>query len=625
MPACLLPAGQPSARSSVNGRLERSPAVPAFAPRAAGKDAMHLSPALLSALLATGVAPGGEAPKTREADDPVLGALVEELARSQANLAKVKGEEPPYYLAYRLSDGAGSVDVASFGALENTVAAGRDAGRSRILDVSVRVGSPSLDNTHKVRGNHGFEMDGSAGAESLPIEDDPGALQVGIWRATDRAYKAAVKNLIKVKANRQVKIAEEDLADDFSQEAPSVSLLPRWSGSFDRAAWQERLKRLSAQFKEHPAILGSAITLQASGATVYFVDTEGTRIRQPRFTASILVAGTVRAPDGMDLELYEDVEATSPDQLPSEAELEKRVQGLIAKLEALRTAPAIEPYSGPAIIKNRAAAVFFHEIFGHRVEGHRQKDAEEGHTFTRKVSQRVAPDFITIYDDPTRERFGAVPLNGYYKYDDEGVAAQRASLIEGGVLKGFLFGRSPIQGFPHSNGHGRAQPGQAPVSRQGNLFVESRQRLPFPKLRERLIEEVKKAGKPYGLVFEQISGGFTFTRTGGTPQAFKVIPLVVTRVYADGRPDELVRGVDIVGTPLSSIERIIATGDDDAVFNGFCGAESGYVPVSAVAPSMLISEIEVERKAPGHDRPPLLPPPPLHQPAAIASPAKESP
>lgn len=585
---------------------------------------MHLSPAVLSVLLAAGAAPSGEASKPREADDPVLRALVEELSRSQGNLAKVKGEEPPYYLAYRLTDGASSVDVASFGALQNAVAAGRDAGRSRILDVSVRVGSRSLDNTHKVRGNHGFEMDGS-GAEPLPIEDDPGALRVGIWRATDRAYKAAVKNLIKVRANRQVKIAEEDQADDFSQEEPSVSLAPRWSGTFDRAAWQERLKRLSTLFKDHPSILGSTVTLQASGGTTYFVDTEGARIRQPRFTASIIVAGTVRAPDGMDLGLYEDVEATSPDQLPAEPELEKLVLNLIAKLESLRKAPSIEPYSGPAIIKNRAAAVFFHEIFGHRVEGHRQKDVEEGHTFTRKVGQRVAPDFITIYDDPTRERFGSVPLNGFYRFDDEGVAAQRTSLIESGVLKGFLFGRSPIKGFPHSNGHGRAQPGQAPVSRQGNLFVESSRRLPLPKLRERLIEEVKKNGKPYGLVFEQISGGFTFTRTGGAPQAFKVVPLVVTRVYADGRPDELVRGVDIVGTPLSSIERIVATGDDEAVFNGFCGAESGYVPVSAVAPSMLISEIEVERKAPGHDRPPLLPPPPLRPPAAIAAPAKETP
>ncbi len=589
---------------------------------------MPLFPALWSALLVAGAAPAASAPPraaiAQDPADPVLGALVEELGRSQKLFAAVNGEQPPYYLAYRLSDGAQYGDAASFGALQNMVASGKEAGRSRILDVSVRVGSRALDSTHKVRGAHGFEVTG-AGAESLPIEDNPGALQVGIWRATDRAYKTALRNFIKVKSNRQVKVSDEDQADDFSLETPQVNLMPRWAGTFDRALWRERIKRLSAQFKGHPMILNSAVTIQAGAGTVYFVDTEGTRVREPRFTASVILAGTVRADDGMDLDLYDDVEATSPEGLPSEAELEKRAQSLITRLEALRTAPVIDPYSGPAIVKNRSAAVFFHEIFGHRVEGDRQKDAEEGHTFTKKVGQRVAPDFISIYDDPTRDRFGNIPLNGHYHFDDEGVAAQRVPLLEKGVLKGFLLGRSPIKGFPHSNGHGRAQPGQAPQSRQGNLFVESSKRLPFPKLRQKLIEEVKARGKPYGLVFEQISGGFTFTRTGGTPQAFKVIPLVVTRVFPDGRPDELVRGVDIVGTPLSSIERIVATGDDDAAFNGFCGAESGYVPVSAVAPSLLIGEIEVERKAPGHDRPPLLPPPPLGETASLSAKAKEAP
>jgi predicted Zn-dependent protease len=221
----------------------------------------------------------------------------------------------------------------------------------------------------------------------------------------------------------------------------------------------------------------------------------------------------------------------------------------------------------------------------------------------------VLPEFLTVFDDPTRRFFGEVPLNGFYLYDEEGQPAQRASLIEKGVLKGFLMGRSPLKDFAHSNGHGRAQPGLPPVSRQGNLVVESSRQLPPAQLRELLLSEVKKRGKPYGLIFEEISGGFTNTRAGGAPQAFKVIPLVVTRVYADGRPDELVRGVDMVGTPLASFEKIVATGDDADVFNGFCGAESGWVPVSAVSPSLLVSDIEVEKKGKHFDRGPILPSP----------------
>jgi len=83
----------------------------------------------------------------------------------------------------------------------------------------------------------------------------------------------------------------------------------------------------------------------------------------------------------------------------------------------------------------------------------------------------------------------------------------------------------------------------------------------------------------------------------------------VYRIYPDGRPDELVRGTDIVGTPLASFAKILATGDKPEVFNGYCGAESGNVPVSAVSPSILVSEIEIEKKAKSNDRPPLLPEP----------------
>jgi predicted Zn-dependent protease len=136
--------------------------------------------------------------------------------------------------------------------------------------------------------------------------------------------------------------------------------------------------------------------------------------------------------------------------------------------------------------------------------------------------------------------------------------------------------------------------------------VTSTKSVPESELRKQLIEEAKKQGKPYGLYFEDISSGDSET-TRRSPQAFQVVPLVVWRVYADGRPDELVRGVSIVGTPLSALKRILATGDKSEVFNGECGAESGTIPVSAVAPAMLVSEMETQKQAQGTARPPILP------------------
>lgn len=575
---------------------------------------------MLSTLLALALAAPTAAPAE---NDVLLDSLTSELARSKKGLPGEK-DAPLYYLSYRVTDGEAWSTSATFGALEGQAArGGKLTGRVRLLDISARVGSRELDNTHKVRG--GFDFDFGGGGRSLPVEDDKGALEVSLWKATDDAVRDATKDLLKVRANVAVKAAEEDKAPDFSTDKPTVRLEGKskpLDTVLNRDEWEARLKRLSVPFKTHPLILRSSVSMQVSSMTHYFVDSEGAKLREPRFFARLGVWGSVRADDGMELDFYDAIEATSPDALPTEAEFEKRVTRAIEKLEALRAAPAIEPYVGPAIITHRAAGVFFHEIFGHRIEGHRQKDADEGKTFTRKVGQRIVPEFISVTDDPTRSRWGDLPLNGFYLFDEEGQPAQKVNLVEKGVLRSFLQGRSPIKGFAASNGHGRAQPGLAPVARQGNLIIDSTKQLPPDQLRATLLDEVKKRGKPYGLVFEEISGGFTNTRAGGAPQAFKVIPQIVYRVYADGRPDELVRGVDLVGTPIASFERILATGDDAKVFNGFCGAESGWVPVSAIAPSLLISDLEVERKAKGHERAPLLAPPPLSDAKATKGGAK---
>lgn len=242
------------------------------------------------------------------------------------------------------------------------------------------------------------------------------------------------------------------------------------------------------------------------------------------------------------------------------------------------------------------------------MEGHRQKREAEGQTFTKKIGEKILPEFISVYDDPTLNKYRDTDLRGYYKYDDEGVKSQRVTMVENGVLKNFLMSRSPVEGFPKSSGHGRRQYGRKTVARMGNTIVESSKQVPYSELRKTLIEECKRQDKPYGLVFEDISGGFTGTGRTGV-QTFKVIPLLVKRVYVDGRPDEVVRGVDIVGTPLISFSNITAAGDDPDLFNGTCGAESGGVPVGGVSPSILTSKIEVEKKVRAQEKPPILPPP----------------
>jgi predicted Zn-dependent protease len=374
----------------------------------------------------------------------------------------------------------------------------------------------------------------------------------------------------------------------------------------NRDAWEQRVKALSRLFRDYPDVYRNMVVLSAQNETDYYASSEGSRVVAPHIQARLIVVAATRADDGMDLFRAQTFEAETVDGLPAQAVMEAAVRDLGKSLEALRKAPMTDPFNGPAILSGRAAAVFFHEVLGHRLEGQRQRGDEEGQTFTRELNKEVLPTFLSVADDPTLTSFGQTWLSGNYTYDDEGQKARRVDLIQDGVLKTFLMSRLPIASFAASNGHGRSQTGRMPTGRQGNLIVTSTKTVSDVELRKQLLDEAKKQGKPYGLYFEDISSGFAVT-TRNSPQAFQVIPLVVYRVYVDGRPDELVRGVSIVGTPLAAMKRILATSDKSEVFNGECGAESGTVPVSAVAPAMLLSEIETQRQQQGTARPPILP------------------
>jgi len=503
---------------------------------------------------------------------------------------------PPYFLSYSVSDASFVSIRAQYGALAES-----STSRARVADVQVRIGSPSLDNTH------GTHRASAANSLQLPLGDDREALARSLWLATNTGYGNALDSYLRVKTEAQVRAKEEDTSPDFSQQAPQTHI-----GAvappivIDRAAWGQRVRELSKLFRDYPDVYQNMVILTVQNETDYFASSEGSQIVAPHLLARLVAVAVTRADDGMDLFREQTFEAETVDGLPNQADLEAAIRDLGRSLEALRKAPVTEPFDGPAILSGRAAAVFFHEVLGHRLEGQRQRGDEEGQTFTKDIGKEILPDFLSVADDPTLTTFGKTWLSGSYQYDDEGQKAERVDLIQDGVLKTFLMSRLPIASFSSSNGHGRAETGHIPTGRQGNLIVTSTKSVSEAELRKELIEEAKKQAKPYGLYFEDISSGFAVTQRS-SPQAFQVIPLVVWRVYVDGRPDELVRGVSIVGTPLAAMKRILATGDKSEVFNGECGAESGTIPVSAVAPAMLVSEMETQRQPQGTARPPILP------------------
>ena len=531
----------------------------------------------------------------------IVGMLQAELGR---NIDVLKHQPvPAYYAAYTLHDSRHTQILASFGAIDRS-----DENRQRFATVEVRVGDYELDNTHPIRGD-ARALSPRLVQVSLPMSDDEKPIRLALWRATDRSYKQASEALTRVRTNVAAKVQDENPAPDFSREDKQEHASDTVTYSLDTPEWEARLRRVSAVFSEDPLVLRSQVSLTVDADNRYYINSEGSKIVTGGLSSRIFIQGVTKAEDGMELPLYTSYFATSPDRLPDETKLIAESRAMVDLLARLRGAPIVQPFSGPAILSGRAAGVFFHEIFGHRVEGNRQRNADDGQTFSSRVGQPVLPAFLSVSFDPTVKNVGSIELMGHYLYDDQGVKAQRVTVVDSGVLKAFLLDRAPLRNFSRSNGHGRAEPGFLPVSRQSNLQVESSKSMSREQLMNRLRDEARRQGKPFGLLFDNIEGGFTTTGRG-SPNAFNVLPNVVYRIYTDGRDPELVRGVDLIGTPLAAFGKIIATDDRVDVFNGVCGAESGGVPVSASSPSLLVSEVEVQKKFQSQETRPILPAPP---------------
>jgi predicted Zn-dependent protease len=533
--------------------------------------------------------------------------MKQELDRSMARL-RLRGYEAPYFISYTLRD----VEQAEVAGKLGAVFA-REHQRRRVLHVEVRVGSYELDNTSADERESAIDDVGLNLTEvdrDAPLDDeDLHALRGPLWLLTDQKYKQALAAYARKRARRVTAPEEDDKLASFSRERPQRHIGPIARLSVNLEEMAATVRRAGARLTQAP-LLDGEVKLAAESQVRYFVSSEGTEVVEQRVLFSSHVSAQARARDGMLLTNERDFYGRAPADLPDAAALTGTVDALAEDLRRLLAAPAADPYNGPAILMEEAAGVFFHETIGHRLEGERQQSEQEGRTFKGQVGKPVLPDFLSVIDDPTLTRApgAAPPLNGFYRFDDEGVPARPVTLVERGVLRDYLKSRTPILGSPRSNGHGRAEGTADPIGRMANLVVQSSRRLPMADLKARLLEEVRRQGKPYGLIIRDILGGSTNTASIGS-QTFRGQPTLVYRVDAQTGAESLVRGVEMVGTPLSSVAKIVATSDTVGVFNGFCGAESGMVPVSTVAPAVLFTEIELQRAQRTSERPPILPPP----------------
>jgi predicted Zn-dependent protease len=528
----------------------------------------------------------------------VLQAMEDELMRSQEKL-KLEGYETPYFISYQIKDNEYYSIKGKYGAIASS-----ENDRIRRLFVDVRVGNYDFDNSIKGRSGGGAPFHG---ASDVPVDNDPDAIRAALWQATDLAYKGALTQYFNKKANNVREIKDTN-SKSFTREKSHDYYGPELNLTFNPGEWKDKIREISSVYKNYKELTNADIVITAQKETVYFINTEGTSYIRDEVLYSIDAQVTTRAKDGKVISNYRNLYYVSPKQIPSVKEIKAIVNEMVEETLVMRNAEVLSPVSVPALLEPEAAGVVFHEAIGHRLEGERQIDDNEGQTFKEKVGEEIIPPFLSIIDDPSMKNFNGTHLMGYYPFDDQGVPGERVVLIDKGILRNFLLSRTPVNGFERSNGHGRASYGRAPIARMSNTIIESDTEYSKEKLKELLIEEIKRQNKPFGLLIKRMKGGETNTSSYNF-QAYRATPVAIYKVDPKTGEETPVRDVEIVGTPLVSINKIIATGDDYSVFNGFCGAESGYIPVSTVAPSILVSEIELQRKSSKKEKLPLLPPP----------------
>ena len=535
--------------------------------------------------------------------DTVLEVMERELERSMSGL-QIPGSPKPYFMQYTLRQVHSLQIRAAYGSLTRS----RESTAAQVY-CECRVGNHKFDNV--VDGGLDTRADERESSDWVDAPDDLNlqALQVGLWKLSQLKFDEAQQDYYD---HRKALVSEylRDEVEAFSREKPTVIREELHHEPFPRAAWEATLRELSRKFLTREDVHEPYLVMTADRVHRWLANTDGSRVVTEDVYVEIGLAGWVLTEDGVYTEASRQLYLRSLQEVPSKEELEALLDDMLAELDQLKDAETPGAFIGPALLAGQAAGTLFHEAMGHRLEGERRIARGETRTFAHKVGKRVLPAGLDVYDDPTMTQFEGKPVWGSYRVDDQGVPAQRAVLVEDGVLRGFLQSRTPTPEQSRSNGHGRHDGLQPPMARMANLVVSPRDGHARSReaLEEQLIEVAKSQGREHAVIIERIHGGETSTSSYDF-QVFKGEPAEVYLIDVQTRERRRIRDVELIGTPLSALQRIVGFGGQSELDQGFCYAESGSIPVTGIAPAIVLSEIELQQSSTSGFHEPLLPPP----------------
>src|SRR5213083_1948242 len=576
--------------------------------------------------------------------DQTLRALRDEMARSKTRLElKIPGTAAPvrpFYVAYRLLDLDIKTVSAEFGALVSSTTT-----RDRFMAVEARVGDYKLDSSNFVsdEGFRGFI--GSTGG--VGVDRDYDSLRQDLWIATDQAFKEAVETYSRKQAYLSSLARQSDI-DDFAKGEPVQLVEALETPDWTSRNWDQEARETSATLRAFSEIHESRVTYYLVYATEYLLTSEGTEIRQNRHFAAIEAGMSALADDGVPLNHFYATYSARPAELPGVETVRKGLNVAGTELMTLRAAPPAQDYTGPVLFEARAAAPMVAQVLGPAVNGARppisfspvmeQMLGNLGgkSDWVGRLGARVLPAGVSLVDDPSARDFRGTPLIGSYAVDNEGVRAQKVTLVDSGNLKNELMSRRPGPDFNESNGHGRAAFLNDAKPTMSNLFFSSAQTLSAADLKKKFLDSCRAEKLNYCLVVREMDNPVLsllhqedfselLASYGGGAGNGDRLPLVVYRVYPETGREEMIRGSRIIGLNTRALRNLAGIGNDNFVYNymqsqnnGFAGTALGAfgsaqvgLPAAVVAPSLLFDELEMRGARGEAKRLPLLPPPPM--------------
>jgi predicted Zn-dependent protease len=612
----------------------------------AGGGTLHAAPAGTSKKTTAGkpVPRTAQLPAPPSVVDHTLDSMRDEMARSRDRLAiPIVDQGPPvkpYYIEYRLLDLDERTITAEFGALISSTTS-----RNRLMSVDVRVGNYQVDSSNFI-GSEGFS--GFAGSTGeVGIDRDYDSLREDLWIATDQAYKEALENLSKKQAflNR---LANAPTIADFSQETPTNDVEPLETPDWTTRNWEAEAKSASAALRAFPQIYGSRVTYRLIFTTSYLMTSEGTVMRVNRSLAAIEASMTSESDDGTGVHNFYATYANTAGELPTPEAVHDALVKAGQELITLRAAPAMPDYEGPLLVDDTASGSLLAQMLGPSLSGARgpvsmvpqfdeMMDRLGGRSeWTGRPGTRVLPTDVTLVDDPTAKQWNGQELIGAYDVDEEGVKAQKVTIVDDGILRQLLMSRRPGPDFDHSNGHGRATFLGDPRPMLSNLFFMSNDTAAPASLKQKFLDACKQDGQTWCLEVRRMDNpvlavgeqddmsDFIALAASGAATGDR-LPLLVFRVYVSDGHEELVRGARLQGLTLKTLRNIEGVGSDPALFSfaqnqieGFggtalavFGSADGGVPSAVIAPSLLFDDVEVHGPRGEPERLPLVTPPPL--------------